>query len=75
MSNNTFHGRHLSKRPIPALVTCSTDCGITEHSAWFPSVGAAARWVIYAIGKYPRLIYYVEPTKPLITDYSKYIAL
>lgn len=75
MTAKSFHGRHLSKSPISALVTFSTDCGSTEQSAWFPSLGDAARWVINELGRCPKLLYFVEPTKPLNTNLSKTISL
>lgn len=75
MTTQSFHGRRLSKVPIPALVTYSTDCGCTQHSVWFPSLGDAARWVIFKHGQCPHLLYYVDPTKPLITNYSNVTAL
>lgn len=75
MLDKSFHGRHLSKAPIPALVTYSTDCGITIHAAWFPSVGDAARWVIAQLGTCPHLLYYVDPTKPLVSNTSNAIVL
>lgn len=75
MITKSFHGRHLSKASIPALVTFSTDCGRTEQSAWFPSLGDAARWVIFELGRCPKLLYFVHPTKPLNTNISNTISL
>lgn len=75
MTDKSFHGRHLSKSPIPALVTFSNDCGRTEQSAWFPSFGDAARWIIHELGRCPKLLYFVEPTKPLNTNLSNTISL
>lgn len=75
MITKSFHGRRLSKTPIPALVTFSTDCGRTEQSAWFPSLGDAARWVIHELGRCPKLLYFVDSTKPLNTNLSNTISL
>lgn len=75
MITKSFHGRRLSKIPIPALVTFSTDSGKTEHSAWFPSLGDAARWVIHELGRCPKLLYFVDPTKPLNSNLSNTILL
>lgn len=75
MITKSFHGRRLSKTPIPALVTFSTDCGRTEQTVWFPSLGDAARWVIFELGRCPKLLFFVDPTKPLNSNLSNTILL